>query len=295
MSWQERAVTFPCEGSHLVGILNIPYQPKPYGIVIIVGGPQYRSGSHRQFTLLARRFAAQGIPVLRFDCRGMGDSEGNPRQFDEFNEDIKAAVDCLFSIVLVHKVILWGLCDGATAAALYAPRDARISGLVLVNPWVRTEKGLAKTHLKHYYLKRMSDPRFLASVLTGRAALGRGIAELCRSLFASMGRGGNASDSDLPDRFLTRLLGFSGDILTILSTEDLTAQEFKNAMQGRGGWKTLLRLERIKVMDLEGANHTFSEKKHREFIAVATERFVAALCSSENRLQCTESCELNMR
>ena len=54
----------------------------------MVGGPQYRVGSHRQFTLMARAFAAAGYPVLRFDYRGIGDSEGESRGFER-NEIIK--------------------------------------------------------------------------------------------------------------------------------------------------------------------------------------------------------------
>ena len=42
------------------------------GMLIVVGGPQYRAGSHRQFTLLARDVAATGVPTMRFDYRGMG-------------------------------------------------------------------------------------------------------------------------------------------------------------------------------------------------------------------------------
>ena len=44
-------------------------------MVIVVGGPQYRAGSHRQFTLLARHIAAAGYPVLRFDARGCPELE----------------------------------------------------------------------------------------------------------------------------------------------------------------------------------------------------------------------------
>jgi len=66
-------------------------------VLIIVGGPQYRVGSHRQFVLLARHLAAQGIPVMRFDVRGMGDSKGKPRNFGQLDDDLRAATDCFFA------------------------------------------------------------------------------------------------------------------------------------------------------------------------------------------------------
>ena len=46
-------------------------------------------------------------------------------------------------------------------------RDQRITGLVLLNPWVRTDQGAAKTYLKHYYLTRLLDPNSGARYGTG--------------------------------------------------------------------------------------------------------------------------------
>jgi len=46
------------------------------GVLIVVGGPQYRVGSHRQFVMLARFLADHGVPCMRFDYRGMGDVSG---------------------------------------------------------------------------------------------------------------------------------------------------------------------------------------------------------------------------
>ncbi|MEO7385660.1 MAG: hydrolase 1, exosortase A system-associated, partial [Gammaproteobacteria bacterium] len=81
-STSERVVTFTCEGDTLIGILHEALVPATRGVLIVVGGPQYRIGSHRQFVLLARDLARQGIPILRFDYRGMGDSDGRFRGFE---------------------------------------------------------------------------------------------------------------------------------------------------------------------------------------------------------------------
>jgi len=72
----EIPVTFGCEDISLVGVLHAPEAAPSLGFVFVVGGPQYRVGSHRQFVLLARDLASHGAAVLRFDCRGMGDSGG---------------------------------------------------------------------------------------------------------------------------------------------------------------------------------------------------------------------------
>ncbi|HWJ93213.1 MAG TPA: hydrolase 1, exosortase A system-associated, partial [Telluria sp.] len=113
---EDRALAFPCQGDTLYGILSLPAQPNPRGVLVIVGGPQYRAGSHRQFTLLARALADAGIPALRFDYRGMGDSEGAQRGFEHVRDDIRAAIDSFMAETPgLSEVVLWGLCDGATA------------------------------------------------------------------------------------------------------------------------------------------------------------------------------------
>ena len=51
---------------------------------------------------------------MRFDYRGMGDSTGDVRPFDDINDDIAAAIDEFFRQVPgLERVVLWGLCDGA--------------------------------------------------------------------------------------------------------------------------------------------------------------------------------------
>ena len=75
----EQALTFDCDGERLVGVVAVPERPVPVGVLIVVGGPQYRAGSHRQFVHLARRLAGAGIAAMRFDYRGMGDASGDAR------------------------------------------------------------------------------------------------------------------------------------------------------------------------------------------------------------------------
>ena len=74
MNYAEQALVFDCAGERMLGIVAIPEAAQATGVLILVGGPQYRVGSHRQFLLLARRLATDGIAAMRFDFRGMGDS-----------------------------------------------------------------------------------------------------------------------------------------------------------------------------------------------------------------------------
>jgi alpha-beta hydrolase superfamily lysophospholipase len=136
MNTEQRALQFQCEGHALVGIIDVPERPLPRGVLVVSCGAQYRIGSHRHYTLMARLLAPRGIPVMRFDCRGIGDSEGLAMNCEAAAQDIRAAIREFFlQMPDLQEVVLWGLGDGASAAALYAHLDQRVHGLVLLNPW----------------------------------------------------------------------------------------------------------------------------------------------------------------
>jgi len=257
----ERGLAFACGGDWLYGVLHAPDRPSRHGVLVVVGGPQVRTGSHRQFTLLARTLAAAGIPVLRFDYRGMGDSEGAPRTFDTAGEDIRAAMDAFFAAVPgLEQVTLWGLCDGATASALYAPGDARVHGLALLNPWVRTEEGAARATIRHYYGRRLLNPALWKKIAGGRFDY-RGAAasfvSLAASAFAAKPLAAQG-DAPLPDRMLAALQEFRGAVLVMLSGADLTAQEFADLPGSRPAWAALLGAARVSRKTLPKADHTCS-------------------------------------
>ncbi len=114
-------------------------------LLVVVGGPQYRVGSHRQFVKLCRAVGAAGFASLRFDVAGMGDSTGDLCPFYQQQVDIQAAIDQLFLLQpQLTSVVLWGLCDGASAILLSQRQqpDPRVSAMVLLNPWVRQQHSI---------------------------------------------------------------------------------------------------------------------------------------------------------
>ncbi len=262
---EQRALAFACDGDWLYGVLDLPAAPHQRGVLVVVGGPQYRAGSHRQFTLLARSLAAQGIAAMRFDYRGMGDSEGAPRDFDSVSEDLRAAIDIFFSEVpSLTEVVLWGLCDAASAAALYATGDARVAGLVLLNPWVRTESGAARATLKHYYRARLLDRALWKKIAT----LNFGYRAAWQSLRGLLGSAAaEAPSGALPDRMHDGLGRFGGKLLVILSGADLTAQEFADLADSSPKWATLLAAPRVTRRALPKADHTCSRREWHEQVA----------------------------
>ncbi|MBN9126690.1 MAG: hydrolase 1, exosortase A system-associated [Nitrosospira sp.] len=287
MNNEERAVAFQCRESWLYGILHVPEHIGPRGVLIVVGGPQYRVGSHRQFTLLARHLAANGIPAMRFDCRGMGDSEGEPRTFEDMEEDVRSAIDTfLEEVPTLEDLVIWGLCDAASAALFYAHRDERVTGLVLLNPWVRTDHGAAKVYLKHYYMARLLQPDLWNKIRQGKFSYGKAIGSLSQIVGSVLKEkkermtGGNADNGEphatapLPERMLAGLSRFNGKTLLILSGNDLTAQEFSDLVKGSAKWQRLLSSPAVSRQEIPEANHTFSRQKWKDQVVTWTSAWI---------------------
>ena len=251
--------------ARMVGILSLPAAPGPRGILIVTGGPQYRIGSHRQFVLLARALAAQGWPVLRFDLRGMGDSEGSARDYRAAGPDIAGALAQFFDAVpTLREVVLWGLCDGATAAACHAPRDARVYALILLNPWVRSSAGLARATLRHYYLPRLLQGAFWRKLASGGVRTGASLASLRQAAAATLAQTQEAQEDDAPAPALLRALTqFQGKVLLILSGDDLGAREWQALLHGDGTWRAVAARAQWTQAQVDGANHTFASAAWR--------------------------------
>jgi hypothetical protein len=242
MSPREHPVCFECGGETLVGILHRAAAPSETGIVIVVGGPQYRIGSHRHFVELGRELSNNGIPVMRFDVRGMGDSSGTFPGFESIDDDIAAAMDVFIrEEPHIKNVILWGLCDGASAS-------------------------IFKTELRHYYGSKFLDGSFWRRLISGEVDLRDAAQSLLNRIRAASApatvspRNGNIDPATpLSDRMAQGIAAFTGEILLIISGNDLTAKEFDDVTQGADNWRQLLSADRVTRRDLENSDHTFSQ------------------------------------
>ena len=139
----ERPVGFDVAGERVWGILHDPKKPRENApsIVMVAAGVLCRSGIF--YTRLARDLAAAGWRVLRFDPRGIGDSNG-PFDCDSVDEvyckidagalvpDTLAALDFLSSECCVEASILMGVCGGASTSISVAAADDRVVGVAPV-------------------------------------------------------------------------------------------------------------------------------------------------------------------
>ena len=280
MNYTESPVVFEVAGEYALGLLAEPEMSCDRGVLIVVGGPQYRAGSHRQFVLLARRLAAQGYSVFRFDCRGMGDSGGAMRSFEAFSEDIGAAINVFFlRCPSLRRCVLWGLCDAASAILMYqqSEEDPRVDGVVLLNPWVRSETGLAQTQVKHYYGQRLRQREFWLRLLTGKLHVMNSLGGFLRSLWTATRRpvASKPDGGTFRERMATGWKKFRGDVLLILSGRDYTAKEFLEYANTNPAWSGLLADGKVSRLDLIEADHTFSTAKWRVAVEDETLRWLA--------------------
>ena len=289
MTPTERGLRFDCEGESLVGVLSLPEgEPAAVGVVIAVGGPQVRVGSHRQFLLLARRLAGAGHAVLRFDVRGMGDATGEFPGFEAMGPDLAAAVATLRQQVpAVRRVVLWGLCDAASAALMNVPALG-VDGLVLLNPWARHADTQVRTEVKQYYAKRAFDPAFWRKLMAGRVnviqAAGEFAGKLWRVLRSSAApavvaraNAAGLAEADYRERMARGALSFSGPQLYILAGKDHVCAEFLEYSKGHPRLAGLWRRPGVTRLDLPQADHTFSNAQLRVQVEDATLRWLQTL------------------
>jgi exosortase A-associated hydrolase 1 len=265
MNLEQRAVRFNCNGSSLVGVIDVPERPLQRGLLLLADGPQYRVGSHRQFTLLSRALAVHGIPVMRFDRRGMGDSDGEPRPFDAIGDDIRAALKEFFLHVPdMKEAVILGLGDAAAAAALYAPHDERVRGLVLLNPQLRRPRPDAQQQLGHHYLARLGEVAFWKKIASGKVDIAAGAAALRQNVRAAA----NERRGALPRRLASSLASFGGQVLVVLGGADPSAHDSA---------RLLVRHHvRCRRVDIPQADHAFASREWREQVATTSANWIVS-------------------
>ncbi len=284
----EQALHFSVDTKQLIGISHPGVDAsKDMAILIAVGGPQTRVGSHRQFVLLSRFLADNGISSMRFDYAGMGDSEGIDADFMNVSDDIDAAVKMLKQQSGANKVVIWGLCDAASSALIYAKKKNcdDLAGMILLNPWVRSEQGEAKAIVKHYYLNRLKERAFWAKVFSFKFDIKSSLQSLSGNLLKMSVKKTDAqtknemktTGENYIEHMLEGLKTFDKPIMLIISGDDLTASEFIDLTESSKDWKGAVTAKVSQRVTITGANHTFSSQQWRNEVEVASLEWVRGL------------------
>jgi alpha-beta hydrolase superfamily lysophospholipase len=151
---------------HRPAVLN----PGSLGLVVCKPFGYEALCAHRGVRAFAQRAAKLGIPALRFDYFGCGDSSDIDPGADQIGvwvNDILAAVAELRRRTGVKHVCLLGVRLGALLATLAAARSAGIAGLVLVAPVIKGKR----------YLRELRTARLAAQLGTHHLAPTHGDAD----------------------------------------------------------------------------------------------------------------------
>lgn len=128
---------------HLVGTVSLPdrrHSQAPALMVLLTNaGVIPRVGPHRINVRLARALARLGVPSLRFDLSGLGDSKRPSSTLTaaaQFVADTRAAMDLAQARYGCDEFAMIGFCSGADIAHLTALEDPRLRAAVLFDPYV---------------------------------------------------------------------------------------------------------------------------------------------------------------
>lgn len=130
------------DGIRLRGTLVIPSEVSADPAVLVHGGGVTRHEGGF-FTRLASRLAEGGIPSLRFDFRGHGESEGRQEDLtiSGITNDIRSAVEYICAEIGARHACVIGASFGGGISAFYASRyPDRVGKLVLFNPLLNYKK-----------------------------------------------------------------------------------------------------------------------------------------------------------
>jgi len=260
-----RLLTFGCEGAELAASLD--GSGGRTGLLLVTGGSQTRVGSHRMYERLAKSLAQLGYPCLRYDRRGVGDSAGEDPGFRGSGPDLEAAAALFRSESPgLGRMIGLGLCDGATALALFGAA-AKLDALILVNPWlVEADSGEPPAAaIRAHYRKRLLSLEGWKKILSGAVDY--------RKLLRGIGKiSARREDSSLAQetafalaarRLRAWAIFAAGDATAIAAEQALGAPAFAGLIEGRE--------------TIGSDSHTFARTGDEKALLIAVVRAVEAL------------------
>jgi hypothetical protein len=157
----EKAISFGPEGV-LAGVLTEPDQASwragAPAVLMWNVGLNHHVGPWRFNVELARMLGKRGVPSLRFDVSGLGDSETRRDTRSDHERalaDVTDAIGYLEKRKIARSVILVGFCSSVDAAHVLAARDPRVAGVVYLEGYAFRTRGF----WMRYPLRLVDRPR----------------------------------------------------------------------------------------------------------------------------------------
>lgn len=154
-------VVFGPAGRGLFGFYHPPSGERRPAVGLVLCNPLGYEAmcTHRTYRHLAERAAARGLPALRFDYEGTGDSAGRPdskTRVRAWLDSVAMAIGELRARSGVRRVALFGVRFGATLAATAATEQGDVDALVL---WAPCASGRAYVReLRAFRLIKAKEP-----------------------------------------------------------------------------------------------------------------------------------------
>ena len=280
-------------GRRLFGILTEPVHlisPPRAALILVSSGAVPTVGPNRVYATLARRLAAEGIAVLRFDVAGIGDSDPHPGEPANtvYTRDAPSDVATAVSFVAARgfsKIIAGGICAGGYHALKAVVAGASLTGIAIINPltfhYVEDMPLAAQPHLTIVEARRhrrsIRSAAAWRKLLTGKVGVGRTLgfrANMAQSWMMSHVRDAlrhtrwrRADDVGYDFETLAR----RGVCLHFIFADDDPGP----VLLADFGGSAARRLERagsLKITTITGADHTFTARKDQRALgdAIAT-------------------------
>jgi alpha-beta hydrolase superfamily lysophospholipase len=213
---RERPMFLDGPDGPLFGVLAEPLGARrELTALLLNAGPQRRIGPNRMWVEIARRWAAAGVPTLRLDAVGIGDSDGDATMLARvaefyrptYAEQAHAALEALAERGLPQRFVMVGLCAGAYWSVQTALADERVAAVIMLNPrtlvfdeWrhtARRTRQLREKALRASTWRKVlrGEIKVAKHLETGRTLVGRAVTAPARARerIAAPLRGGRAA------------------------------------------------------------------------------------------------------
>lgn len=239
----------------------------------------YRIGPNRMYVEMGRKLAAQGIPSIRVDVSGIGDSaiwddEWHNHPYGEQQSlDIRAVIEHLKGKGRFDRFAVAGLCSGAFVGYHAALADEAIVGVVLINPQTFAwEEGmslevnpLATRDASEYYKRRFFTKEAWMKLLKGgvdpRHAIGAAggrVVDVARATFAKAKAKIpiDASRGSEVARAFDALTRRGVDVLIVFAGGDPGIDNLNEKVGS--SMQSLLKRDSFTIETIDGPDHSFT-------------------------------------
>lgn len=151
MSYEEFPVFVPAGDDHLCAVVCIPEnQEADRGVVLLTGSNYTRTHRNRMWVRTARALAEAGVPSIRLDYHGVGDSTGRAT-FDmesPFDADALAAADFLIRATGISQLTFMATCFGGRTAMAAAALHSKATAATLFPVPLMVRRKAETNHLR---------------------------------------------------------------------------------------------------------------------------------------------------